>query len=269
MLKKIYKTFYNYSNTCCLCFFKIYLKKYFKKHIKFRTVNVLEYHGLLEMITKNKQTIDSTLEVLLEHKEYILNTLTEVVVSIRDVSSLDYQAQYYLLDNCQHIKEGLMRQISQSIKTEYDKQKPIGNVLDSRIDELLSIILRDLIDFTIDSVKKFDVANTTAKTKIHEHLVSRMPIFIICITYVLLFKLIDLYISDDMYKGWKILVMLKVYVLSIYLVYMRIYQSIRADTKRLSSDMYKTYKKKLFGTLMVFKNQDYNVYEQKIMKKLI
>lgn len=66
--KKLYNKVYAYASRCQNIFCKYYLEKYLKKHIKFRTINALEYKELVDLNIVNKSKYDECKKIIEEKK---------------------------------------------------------------------------------------------------------------------------------------------------------------------------------------------------------
>ena len=74
----------------------------------------------------------------------------------------------------------------------------------------------------------------------------RLPSYILCLTLVLLIKLLE----RNEFSYASLCLIITAYVLSIYLVIIRFHQSVLADTKKLCSELYSKHKMKLFCAIV-------------------
>ena len=139
-------------------------------------------------------------------------------------------------------------------KEEKDMNNEIVIYLKTRLDLLdyfndeFEQVLNQTVDFSVDIRKGYIVSDITAKTKIQEHLISRLPIYVFCVTSLLIFKLIEIVFEQNYnYVVMKVIILIFVYFTSIYMIYLRVYQSVMADAKKSASDIYKKRKKTLYN----------------------
>jgi predicted membrane protein len=107
-------------------------------------------------------------------------------------------------------------------------------------------IIENIVRFSVNFQDVFVKSDLTAKTKIHEHWFMRMPIYATCITIIYGVNVYDTNRSDYT----KIIFMTIAYILSLYLVAIRFHQSVSAETKKFSSELYSKEKNNLFANLI-------------------
>jgi len=237
--KKLHTRVYEYASRCQTQFCKYYLEKYLKKHIKLRTANTLEYKELVDLNIVNKEKYDECKKLIKEKKEIIIQELIRINKELYKHSKNSYVLDMYI------------RKKEHDIKNEtiiYLKTKL--NLIDQFNNEFEKV-LRQTVNFSTDVRKGYMVSDITAKTKIQEHLISRLPIYVFCVTGLLIFKLIEIVLEQNYdYVVMKVTILIFVYLTSIYMIYLRVYQSVLADAKKSASDIYKNRKKDLYNCFL-------------------
>ena len=234
--KKIYNRVYDYASNCQNIFCKYYLEKYLKKHIKFRTVNTLEYKELVDLNTVNKEKYDECKKLIEEKRGIIIQELIRINNELYKFSKMSYALDMYI----EKEEINMNNTIVTYLKTRLD-------LLDHFNDEF-DKVLNQTVDFSTNVRKGYVVSDITAKTKIQEHLISRLPIYVFCVTSLLIFKLIEIMLEQNYdYIVMKVTILIFVYFTSIYMIYLRVYQSVMADAKKSASDIYKKRKKTLYN----------------------
>jgi len=247
--KKLYNRVYDYASICQNIFCKYYLEKYLKKHIKLRTVNGLEYKELVDINILNKEKYYECKNLIVEKKGIIIDELIRINTKLYKSSKMSYVLDMYIE------------------KYENDINNTIVSYLKNRLDLLYNFndefekVLKQTVDFSVDVRKGYKVSDITAKTKIHEHLISRLPIYVFCVTGLLIFKLVEIVLAEDYdYIVMKVIILIFVYFTSIYMIYLRVYQSVMADAKKSSSDIYKKKKRELYNCFVNEANSDSHEY---------
>lgn len=255
ILKYVYTSVYEYTIRCQLSFFQVYLKKYIKKHIKYRTKNTLEYNGLVSYNNNHHEEFQFIKTLLTYHLQIIVDSMCEFLDKIRDVSK-NYDGDIFIDCNRDVIIDDITNHIYVTIK-------PSNYFYETEA------LLYDIVRYSFAQYDTFDTSMLTAKTKIHEHLVSRLPIFVLCVSILMSLKVTELLVDNNTkYIYIKVSLMCVAYITSIYLVYLRVFQSIRADTKRLASNIYIIHKKKLYRTMLDKYNHSKQFYDE-IFKQTI
>lgn len=207
----MYQYAYRFARTKQKVYFINYLKKYIRKHIKYRSIHDEEYNALTcfddDIIRSLKASTDMLIDYLYQSTRNIYDQKKKFQ------SSRLFSSEYYINNTVQQY----------------------GSELDPKV-------LRDLVTFSLDFQTVFAKSDLTAKTKLQEHWCMRLPVYIVCLTLVLVLRWLE-NAQDHMF-----LVVL-VYVMSIWLVFLRFHQSVSADTKKLSSELYSEYKNKLLISL--------------------
>ena len=253
--KKIYNRVYDYASNCQKIFCKYYLEKYLKKHIKFRTVNTLEYKELVDWNIVNKEKYDKCKYLIEEKKWIIIEELIRINNELYKLSKTSYALDMYI----EKEEKDMNNEIVIYLKTRL-------NLLDNFNDEFEKV-LKQTVDFSADIRKGYVVSDITAKTKIQEHLISRLPIYVFCVTSLLIFKLIEIVLQQNYdYVAMKVIILVFVYFTSIYMIYLRVYQSVMADAKKSASDIYKKRKKTLYN---YFVNEAKNDESYKDLKNIL
>ena len=254
--KKLYNRIYDYASICQNIFCKYYLEKYLKKHIKFRTINELDYKELIDMNIINKDKYDECKKLIVEKKGIIIDELIRINTELYKYSKNSYALDMYME------------------RYESDMNNTIVSFLKNRLDLLESFneefekVLKQTVDFSVDVRKGYIVSDITAKTKIQEHLISRLPIYVFCVTSLLIFKLIEIVLQQNYdYVVIKVTILIFVYLTSIYMIYLRVYQSVMADAKKSASDIYKKRKRKLYNWFVNESNSEsYEYVRDKIIE---
>lgn len=227
--KKLYAYAYLYAKKCQRKYFIEYLSKYIEKHIKYKKRNEQEYPLLILMINRDVD-VDKHHEQcriqLSKAKESLVPFLYDKNREIHERKKKDYG--FSLLENSVHI---------QKMYLECDHQEP--NLSDKKV-------LHDIVTFSFHLQKIFSKSDLVAKTKIQEHWFMRLPIFVVCATLIFFLK---------MYEEWgesvmKLLIIIVVYIFSIYMVMIRFHQSVLAETKKLCSETYSRHKHSLYQELV-------------------
>ena len=106
-------------------------------------------------------------------------------------------------------------------------------------------IIENIVKFSVKFQEVFIKSDLTAKTKIQEHWFMRLPIYTTCITIIYMLNVIDIY-----HNYTKLIFMTIAYFLSLYLVAIRFHQSVSAETKKHSSELYSKEKNDLYVHLI-------------------
>ena len=257
--KQLYSNVYNYASVCQILFFDYYMKKYLKKQIKFRTVNRLENPELVELNNIRREEYNYCKQVINNCKNIIIKELGQLNMHVYKLSKKNYAIDLYLY------------------KHEFDLIEDTALYLRNRLElrhqfnDELNKILKDSVEFSFDLRKGFGVSDTTAKTKIQEHLFSRMPIFAFSVTGLLLLKIMEMLIEKQTeYLMLKIVILAFVYVSSLYLIYLRVFQSVKAESKKAASEQYKKSKRRLYENFVKsLPNQNDNLINNDVIKQTI
>ena len=245
--KLLYKYAYGYAHKCQKTFFYIYLKKYIKKHRKFRTINDKEYDILSQLIIDNQISFNDENFILKQSETYIVDYLYKenqrLYLLSRSNYTMDLLIEYhqpYIIENMySYLHLGL------NFDTNFDTQ-----------------CIKDVIIFSTNLRRVFFNSEITAKSKVQEHWISRLPFFTFCVSCILVMKLIDSIFFSQSYIYIKIVLYLTIYLISIFLVFIRVHQSIIADTKKHMSEVYYKSKKQLYKNFAVETKIDFDLRKQ-------
>lgn len=222
--KYIYKYAYRYAGKCQKKNFNIYIGKYIKKHIKYRKKN-FEYQLLIVLIDNDndKKFEKGVKELSIENKkfsEYLYQKNKEIYEEKKNNYS------YRLINDKSHV-ENLV-----------EGSKDYVNISE---DELT----KDIVIFSVEMQEMFKKSDLVAKTKIQEHWFMRLPIYMLCMSMIYILKMYEEYYENYMKK----IIITLVYILSIYMVSIRFHQSVLAETKKLSSEIYSKKKNELYKNM--------------------
>lgn len=212
--KWLYNYAYSYAEKCQEVYFTQYILKYIKKHIKYR--NKSDEYELLIIVIDNDENkfFENNAKLLSNEKHYFSKFLYDI-----------------------------NRRMYKKKRTNYTyRAQPLQNQIDAIIYDYAqnsSIqdrdMIEDIVKYSIELQDMFQKSNLVAKTKIQEHWFMRLPIYIMCMTLILVLKLYETREEKDMFP---FVIILIVYLLSIYMVSIRFHQSVRAETKKISSEIY-------------------------------
>lgn len=210
--KKMYDYAYRYARSKQKVYFKMYLQKYIQKHIKYRSVHNEEYNVL---------TVNAQDDILLSLKTNIDHLLDYLYSNVRNTYDQKKKYQSFRLCSVESHIQDTMQQYRY---------------------EMNPTVLCDLVTFAFAFHQVFLKSDLTAKTKLQEHWCMRLPVYVLCLTLVLVIRWLE-----DAHDHWFLVFV--VYFMSIGLVFLRFHQSVSADTKKLSSELYTEYKHKLLISL--------------------
>lgn len=236
--KRLYRIAYWYAARCQRIYFFVYMEKYITKHIKLRTRNEKEYSLLCTVIDRNNTKFSKDISLLNAHKNDLIKRLYEESYRIYKLSRVDYTAGW-AIDFHYH---ALLATTIDALRT------------DMPIDDLDIDVLKDIVMFSDILRKAFFNSEITAKAKVQEHWVERLPMFVSCLSVVYLVQLVDMLYVQRTWAILKVSLYTYAYVVSIYLVCMRVFQSISADTKKTFSELYYRTKKQLYKSMVLNEN---------------
>lgn len=220
--KAAYRYAYGFARSCQEKYFLMYMHKYVNKHIKYRKESD-EYDVLVVVVHSNLPEYDRVVSQLSSERNrlcrYLYDKNREIYARFRT------QYAYRLKTRAHHMCD---------ILTDYH---------DTKIED--ADALRDIVSFSLEFQDIFNKSDLTAKTKIHEHWFMRLPIYVPCVTLILLLNLTRV---DPVAQRVQIKIgfMFVAYVLSVFLVIVRFHQSVAADTKKICSEIYTKRKNALF-----------------------
>jgi hypothetical protein len=233
--KKAYKRSYEFASRCQSRYFKEYMYKYINKHIKYRTKNALEYKELVDKNEINKNEYTSCKIILTNELKNIVDILLKINTKLYKISKDEYGTDYIINKN----KDSIMNECVDILKHRLNRYELFNSEIDN--------VLRDVVDYSYKLRKGFETSDTVAKAKVQEHWVSRLPIFVFCVTCLLIVKILDIIIHyNEKYTYVKLLIIVMVYIISISMVYLRVYQTILSETKKTASEQYKKSKRALY-----------------------
>lgn len=227
MIKKfqkfLYRYAYSYSRKCQKQNFFLYVKKYITKHIKYREKKEEYEYDVLIILTDNelcKSVVYNTANEKDKLCQFLYDYNLEIYMNRKDNYS------FRVLTDEQHINR---------LSNDYKKHSKIND------DE----IIENIVKFSVKFQEVFIKSDLTAKTKIQEHWFMRLPIYTTCITIIYMLNVIDIY-----HNYTKLIFMTIAYFLSLYLVAIRFHQSVSAETKKHSSELYSKEKNDLYVHLI-------------------
>ena len=227
MLKKIqkflYRYAYSYSRKCQKQNFFLYIKKYITKHIKYREKKNEYEYDILIILTDNdlcKLVVNNIANEKDKFSQFLYDYNLDIYMNRKENYS------FRVLTDKQHINR---------LSNDYKKYSKIND------DDIIENIVR----FSVKFQDVFMKSDLTAKTKIQEHWFMRLPIYTICITIIYMLNVIDIY-----HNYTKLIFMTIAYFLSLYLVAIRFHQSVSAETKKHSSELYSKEKNYLYVQLI-------------------
>lgn len=221
--KCLYRYAYGFARRCQEKYFMVYMRKYLKKHIKYRQENN-EYDVLIVVVHTHITQYDHFVRQLTIE----MNRLTR-----------------YLYDKNREIYSRFCTQYAYRLKTPEQHVTHIVQEYETRIDDERA--LQDIVAFSLQFQDIFYKSDLTAKTKIQEHWFMRLPIYVPCVTLILILNLIKV---DIVRERVRVGFMVAAYALSIFLVVIRFHQSVAADTKKICSEIYTKRKNELFVALL-------------------
>ena len=238
--KNAYKKSYEFASACQSNYFKEYMYKYLNKHIKYRTKNTMEYKELVDLNDIKKDEFFQCKLFLTKVLKNIVDMLLKINVTLYKASKNDYGVDLYIDKN----EVIIMNECVNILKTRLVKYE----VFNSEIDN----VLKDVVEYSFRQRKGFVTSDAIAKAKVQEHWISRLPIFVFCVTCLLIVKILDIGIHyKERYSYLKLMIIIMVYFISIMMVYLRVYQTILSDTKKTASEEYKKSKRALYNNFAI------------------
>ena len=229
--KRLYKYAYYYAHICQKNFFYIYLKKYIKKHRKYRIINNKEYDILSQIIIDNQIIYENENNKLKTNENDIVEYLYTENYRLYLLSKSDYTLDVLI----EYHQSYIIKQMTFFLENNYQ--------LDLKC-------INDIVLFSINLRRSFFNSEITAKSKVQEHWIARLPLFIFCVSCIFIIKLIDLLIYSNKNVYITIVLYIFVYIISIVLVFIRVHQSIIADTKKNLGEVYYKSKKLLYKNII-------------------
>lgn len=231
--KCLYRYAYSFSRGCQKRNFFVYMKKYITKHVKYREKTDEYEYDILIVLTDNA-SCQSVIHNIKKEKnklcEFLYNHNLSIYVNRRENYSTRVMTDEQLINK---------------MTAEYNST--------SKIHE--REIIENIVRFSVKFQDVFMKSDLTAKTKIQEHWFMRLPIYTTCITIVYMLNVIDIQKNDYT----KVVFMTIAYFLSLYLVAIRFHQSVSAETKKHSSELYSKEKNNLYVHLVTNLNSENNL----------
>ena len=215
--------------------FCTYIRKYIKKHIKLRQSDPCEHPELMEYVTCYTTDCENTIAFLKTHGALLESALSSLYCENRVRCSNIYHPAYQTVR--EKIRDRIELQIFERLQV---------------TDPYIADVLRKIIDMADDLRYGFVASENTAKTKIREHWVERPPPMCIFLLTIMFLRLVHLFFLEGEYETKDHLyILLTIMSLgSIYLVYLRVPQSICADAKKNAQEQYSVYKTDLHISLL-------------------
>lgn len=224
--KWLYRYAYSFSRKCQKENFIVYVNKYITKHIKYREKkDDKEFEYDILIVFTDKEFCEDVVIKLTKEKKQLCKFLYDNNLDIYINRKQNYS--FRVLTDEQHVNK---------LSNEYNS---ISKINDSEI-------IENIVRFSVKFQDVFVKSDLTAKTKIQEHWFMRMPIYATCITIIYGLNVLE----QDKQNYTKIIFMTIAYVLSLYLVAIRFHQSVSAETKKFSSELYSKEKNNLFVHLI-------------------
>lgn len=215
--------------------FKIYLEKFIKKFIKLLTNHKSEHDELLPYINIHQNEINVLHAYLNIYKVDIIKLLTYYYCINRNNSSKN---RIYYFDQYELVRKRVDSNIRHLLYLNF-----MDNLPDQyKLNVIIHLFLNNLCQLASSMRYGFLISDITAKTKTTEHWISRLPLFLIC-SIVIIFGKSYNYMLNNVHIEYTYiiadtLVSLGMGTIAIFLIYMRVPQSIYADAKKSASDIY-------------------------------
>jgi len=246
-MRWIQKFIRNKSNRYALDFqenmFTIYMNKFATKFEKLLTQNVTERPELVEYIRNNHDRIQELKIYMNMHKAEIMKTLFYFHCMRKSIKSTD---QIFYLDAYSDVRKRVDSKILHLVHENFYRTLP-QSYLENHFIELF---IMSMCNMASELRKGFFHSELVAKTKITEHWVERIPVIFVC-SFILLFMKIAgdvyvIYVTNFSYL-FLIDIIASVFVcfVALYLVFLRVPQSIYAEAKHAASDTYILHKTNL------------------------
>lgn len=247
--KYLYKLAYTYAEYCQRRFFFIYVDKYIKKHIKLKTKNLEEYSVLSRLIERKEKKFEIDRTFLKNNKTHIINYLYIENNRLYKLGKMDYTAGWAIDYHDHDILDHIMHDINSVIYT----------------NETTSKSLKNIVYFASKLRLSFFYSEITAKAKVQEHWIERLPIYFFCVTSIYTMQVLDHIYYHEEILYLKLILYSYVYVVSIFLVILRLCQSVSADTKKCFGEIYYKSKKQLYKDIIL----NENIYQELNVEQII
>lgn len=213
----------------------MYLEKFVRKFIKLLTNKKGEHDELLPYINLHQNEIKVLLAYLNMYQVDIVKLLTYYYCIKRKVSSKN---RIYYLEQYKHVRERVDGNIRHLLYLNFMESLPEQY----KQNVIIHLFLNSVCQMATSMRYGFLISDITAKTKTTEHWISRLPLFLACSIVVLIGKSYIYIVSNERtgyaYIVIDILVSFCVGTIAVFLIYMRVPQSIFADAKKSASEVY-------------------------------
>lgn len=214
--------------------FDIYIRKYIKKHIKLRVKDPQEHPELVEYVHKHTKECDIVVALLKEHQDRIVASLCEVYCDNPKASMTFYHYAYTPVRAM--LREHAMDRVYEILPM---KECCVVEVIDN------------VVTMADDLRYGFMVSDNVAKSKIREHWIERPPPMIGFLCLVMIIRFFSFFFDSSFDAEDHLYILLTLMSLgSIYLVYLRVPQSICAEAKKNAQEKYFNYKTHLHLELL-------------------
>jgi hypothetical protein len=220
------------------------MNKFANKFEKLLTPNLTEHPEMFDYIQNNNYRIQELKVYIQMHKAEIMKMLFCFHCMRKSIKSTD---QVFYLDGYSDVRQRVDSKIMHFVQENfYNKTLPQSYMENQFID----LFIRSMCNMASDLRKGFFHSEIVAKTKITEHWVERIPVIFVC-SFILLFMKIsgDVYVIYLTNFSYMVLIdiMSSVFVcfVALYLVFLRVPQSINAEAKHAASDTYILHKANL------------------------
>lgn len=214
--------------------FDIYIRKYIKKHIKLRVKDPQERPELVEYVNKHSKECDIVIALLKEHQERIVASLREVYCDNPKASMTFYHYTYAPVRAM--LREHAMDRVYEIVPM---RECCVAEVID------------DVVTMADDLRYGFMVSDNVAKSKIREHWIERPPPVICFLCLVMTIRFFSFFFDNTFDTEDHLYILLTLMSMgSIYLVYLRVPQSICAEAKKNAQEKYFNYKTQLHLMLL-------------------
>jgi hypothetical protein len=218
-----------------------YIKKYMKKHCKLRTINMQETPELSHLIHINQYEYQYIIYFIQNNYENICNDLVNFYCKNKPTLSkylFIYKPQYH------NIRNSIDKECLQQMLHKYP------------INQDCIYIIQDIVSFASKLRNGFNISDVTAKTKIKEHWIERAPVLLLFTFFLLSIKLIHdvkviILLEANIWTAIDIFISLFTFITAMYMVYLRVPQSICADANKAAGEIYFDSKVELHHSLLI------------------
>lgn len=218
--------------------FSMYITKYINKYLKLLTPDAIEYPDLFEYVSNNDE-LRTLCTIIRQKQNHIVDVLVEGYCSNRSFESTyqNYYCQFEVMRT--HIDQLLADKVRQLFTD----------------DPLVHEAANDVCEVAAALRRGFVHSETTAKAKVTEHWVERLPPLILFSVVSLMLKASNIGYAMmtwgfDAWDFVELFTHVYMCMVAIYMVFLRVSQSIYADAKKSSSDVYIERKTRLHLALL-------------------